>query len=166
MFFQRLTFSTNTCQRLRGIYNLVEHLQWSFFAKKKLFFFKIQKKNTCAGVFLIKLQVSILQLDWKEGLQHRCFLMNFARYLRHLFDRTPPCHCFCSTETCFTNKIAKNPLSKEKKMEALVRKTTSHAKQKRNHYLHYYLLSLHFLLLFKNFVISLFFPWYIENTSF
>ena len=63
---------------------------------------------------LIKLQFSILQLDWKKGLQHRCILMNFARYLRHLLDRTPPCDCFCFTEKCFTNKIAKNPLSKEK----------------------------------------------------
>ena len=114
IFLQRLTFSTNTCQKLRGIYNLVEHLQWSFFAKKNFFLQNSQEKHLCRSLFLIKLQVSILQLDWKKGLQHRCFLMNFARYLRHLFDRTPPCDCFCSTEKCFTNKIAKNPWVKKK----------------------------------------------------
>ena len=132
-----------------------------FREKKIIFFAKFTRKHLCRSLFLIKLQFSILQLDWKKGLQHRCFLMNFARYLRHLFDRTPPCDSFCSTEKYFTNKVAKNPLSKEKKMKTLVRKTTSYAKQKLTHYLR-----LHILLLFKNFVISLLFPWYTENTSF
>ena len=44
--------------------------------------------------------------------------MNFARYLRNTFHRTPPGYCFCSTEKYFTNKIVKNPLRKEKKETA------------------------------------------------
>ena len=39
--------------------------------------------------------------------------MNFARYLRHLFDRPPPGDCFCSNGKYFTNKRVKNPLKKK-----------------------------------------------------
>ena len=76
----------------------------------------------------------ILQLHWNKVLQHKCFLMNFGKYLRQLFYRTPPGNCFCPTEKYFTNKIVKNPLRKEKKWKQLVRKTTTRAKL--NHYLH------------------------------
>ena len=89
IFFQRLTFPTNTCQRLRRIYKSVEHLQWSFFLCKML-----QKKSVPEFLF-----------NKVTGL------------LRHSFYRTPPSDCFCSTEKHFTNKIVKNPLKKEKKME-------------------------------------------------
>ena len=60
--------------------------------------------------------------------------MNFARYLRHLFYRTPPGDCFCSTEKYFTNKIVKNPLIKEKKMETACKKKNN-TEQKLNYYL-------------------------------
>ena len=49
IFFQRLTFRTNTCQRLRRIYNPVEHLQWSFFEKNGFFLQNSQEKAS-AGV--------------------------------------------------------------------------------------------------------------------
>ena len=63
------------------------------------FFFAIfTRKHLCWSLILIKLQVSILQLHWNKGLQHRRFLMNFARYLRHPFYKTPPGDYFCSTE--------------------------------------------------------------------
>ena len=52
---------------------------------EKHFFQKFARKHLCRSLFLIKLQVSILQLHLTEGLQHMCFLMNFARYLRHHF---------------------------------------------------------------------------------
>ena len=68
---------------------------------RNIFFAKLTRKQLCRSLILIKLQVSILQLHWKKGLQHSCFLMNFARYLRHLFYRTPPGDCFCSTEKIF-----------------------------------------------------------------
>ena len=32
------------------------------------------------------------------------------------FDRTRPCHWFCSTEKYFTNKIVKNLLRKKRKL--------------------------------------------------
>ena len=101
---------------------------------RNIFFAKFTRKHLCWSLILIKLQVSILQLHWKKGLQHRCFLMNFARYLRHLFYRTPPGDCFCSTEKYFTNKIVKNPLIKEKKMETACKKKNN-TEQKLNYYL-------------------------------
>ena len=36
--------------------------------------------HLCRSLFLIKLQVSNLQLYWKKRLQYRCFLMNFETY--------------------------------------------------------------------------------------
>ena len=112
IFFQRITFRTNTCQRLRRIYNPVEHLQWSFFEKND-FSFKIHKKKPVPESLFNKV----------TGL------------LRHFFYRTPPCNCFCSTEKHFTNKIVKNPLTKKKK-ETACKKTkkknknaTTHAKK-------------------------------------
>ena len=100
-FFQWLTFPTNTCQRLRRIWNPVEHSKMDHFREIFLFFAKFTRKTLCWSLILIKLQVSILQLHWKKELQHRCFLMNFARHLRHLFYRTPPAGYFCSTEKIF-----------------------------------------------------------------
>ena len=48
--------------------------------------------------------------------------MNFARYLRHLFYRTPQV-TFCSTEKYFTDKIVnKEPSKKRKKMETACKK--------------------------------------------
>ena len=41
------------------------------------------QKHICARVsFLIKLQTSCLQLYWKKRLWHRCFPVNFAKFLR------------------------------------------------------------------------------------
>ena len=57
----------------------------------------------------------------KERTQRRCFLMNFTRYLRHLFYRTPPGDCFCSIEKYCINKIVKN-YEKRKKMETACKK--------------------------------------------
>ena len=65
----------------------------------------------------------------KERLRCRCFLVNFARYLRYLFYRTPSGDCFCSTEKYFTNKIVKSPLKKEKQMETAGKNTTAHAEK-------------------------------------
>ena len=77
-------------------------------------FLQNSQENTCAGVILIRLQVSILQLQWNKGLSHSRILMSFARYVRHLFYITPGGDCFCSTEKYFANKIVKNPLRKGK----------------------------------------------------
>ena len=114
-FFQRLTFPTNTCQRLRRIQNQSEHLRWSFFTK--IFFAKFPRTHLCRNHFLIELQVSILQLYCKNRLPSRCFLINFGRYLKNVFYKTPAGDSFCSAEKYFTNKIAKNPLSKFLKKE-------------------------------------------------
>ena len=57
-------------------------------------------------------------------------------------------NCFCSAEKYFSTKIVKSPLEKEKKLEKLVRKTTTHAEKKLKHS--------QIILLFKNFFITLF----------
>ena len=79
--------------------------------------------------------------------------MNFARYLRNLFYGTLLGNCFCSTEKYFANKIEKNPLGKEKKIEATCKEKNDTRKTKTQST---FALSLHILLLFKNFFISLF----------
>ena len=65
---------------------------------RNIFFVAKFTKHLCWSLILMKLQVSILQLHWKKGLQHRCLLMNLAIYLRHSLYRTPPGNYFCSTE--------------------------------------------------------------------
>ena len=109
-----------------------------------MFFAKFTGNHLCRSLFLIKLQVSILQLHWSKELPYRCSLMIFARYLRHLFYRKPPGDCFCSTEKYFTNKIVMNPLRKETKRKQLVRKTTTHAEQNLNQYLHQVFISFYY----------------------
>ena len=92
-----LTFS-NFFQQFfsRRIQNPVKHSTMELF--KYFFFAKFTRKHLCWSLILIKLQVSILQFHLKKGLQHRCFLVHFARYLRDLFYRTPRGDYFCSTE--------------------------------------------------------------------
>ena len=47
------------------------------------------QENSCArGSFLIKLQAEACNL-LKKGLWHRCFLVNFVNFLKHIFCRTP-----------------------------------------------------------------------------
>ena len=55
---------------------------WNIFSPK------FTGKHLSWSLILIKLQVSILQFYWKKGLLHRCFLVNFARYLRHFLQNT------------------------------------------------------------------------------
>ena len=85
----------------------------------------------CWIFFLIKLQFSILQFYRKKILQYRCFLKNFARYLRH-FQATAP----VPTEKNFTNKIVKSPLKKNWKQ--LVRKTATYAEKNHEVFMPFY----------------------------
>ena len=64
----------------RTFYNGVVFANFFF-----VFFAKFTRKHLCWSLILIKLQVSILQFHWKKGLQHRCFLVNFARYFKRPF---------------------------------------------------------------------------------
>ena len=158
-----------------------------FFWEKKSFCKKLTRKHLCCSLFLIKLKVSILQLHWKKGLQHRCFQVNFARYLRHLFDKTSVLR-----KKYFINKIVKNPLRKRGKNENSLSGKQSH-KQNKN-FTTIYIKSSYPLTLSRRRPLShrnrtgfymitasvlkgltiqkclyfsfLCFPWYIENTSF
>ena len=72
-------------------------------------------KNTCArACFLIKLQVSSLEpaTFLKNRLWYRCFPVNFAKFLRTSFYRTPPGDCFCSFYSHFFLDIAINNCSR------------------------------------------------------
>ena len=97
IFFQRLTFLINTCQRLGCIQNPVEHSTMELYCEK-CFFCKINKKTSVLESHFNKVTGLYPATSLKKGLQHRCFLMNFARYLRHSFYRTPPGDQFCSME--------------------------------------------------------------------
>ena len=57
-------------------------------------FIKFTGKHLCQSLFLIKLQASGLQLFKKKKLWHRCFPVNFAKFLGTPFYRTPPDDCF------------------------------------------------------------------------
>ena len=62
----------------------------------KKVFLKIWQENTCVKVsFLIKLQAEPCDFI-KKRLQHRCFPVNFARFLIKPFYRTSADDCFCS----------------------------------------------------------------------
>ena len=88
-------------------------------------FAKFKAKHLRRSLFLIKLQVSMLQHCSKKRLRHKCFLMNSVRYLRRLFCRTPPGDYFCSTEKYSANKIVKSPLKKRKKKDTAGKKNSS-----------------------------------------
>ena len=95
-------------------------------------FAKLIRKHLYRSPFLIKLQAYILQLHWKKILQHRCFVLNFARYLRQNSSR----QLLLFYGKYFTYKIVKNSLRKAKKWKQFVRKTMTHAEQKLNHNLY------------------------------
>ena len=66
--------------------------------------------------------------------------MNFARYLKHTFNRKPRGDCFCSMENYFTIETIKNSVKKP-----LVRKTTIHAiNTQLNHYFHQVFISFNY----------------------
>ena len=129
------------------------------------FFAKFTRKHLCWSLILIKLQVSILQLHWNKGLQHRCFLMNFARNIQHPFYRRPPGNYFCSTEKIFYQQNSKEPLRKGEKWKQLVRKTTTHT-QNKNWITIYIKSSYPFTIQKCLYFFFLCFLWCTENTSF
>ena len=61
-----------------------QQLHWRYFVKKVLL--KVSQnlqENICAGVFFqITLQTESLQIYFKKRLQRKCFLGNFATFLR------------------------------------------------------------------------------------
>ena len=97
---------------------------------RNIFFPKFIRKHLCWSVILMKLQVSILQIHWKKVLQHRCFLVNFARYLRHFFTEHLQVTISVLRKKCFINKIVKNPPIKRKKMETACKKNNHTGKTK------------------------------------
>ena len=110
-------------------------------------FCKIRRETAEPGFFLIKLQVSILQV-YRKRLWYRYFLMKFERYLSNSFYRTNLGECLCSTE-----KYVISPLKKKKKKETAGKRNIETRKKKTETQL---TSNLHILLIFRNFPISLF----------
>ena len=106
----------------KHIRNPAKYLRWSILLRTNgafsqnfanFFFFKIHKKTPVMKSLFHKVVSLYPATSSKKGLWHRCFLINFAIYLGHLFYKTPPSDCFCSTEKYFNNKVVKNPLRRE-----------------------------------------------------
>ena len=131
---------------------------------EKFFFAKVTRKCLCRSLFLIKLQVSILQLHWAKGLQERCFLMNFVRHSKHLFYRTPSGDCFCSAKKYFTDKIVKTLWKKKKNVNNLSEKQRH--TQNQNLITIYIKSSYPFTIQKCLYFSFLCFSWYIENHEF
>ena len=68
---------------------------------RNIFFSRIHKKTPVLESNFNKVTGVYPATSLKKGLQHRCFLVNFARYLTHLFYRTPPGDYVCSTEKIY-----------------------------------------------------------------
>ena len=56
------------------------------------------EKNLSQSLFLLKLQIFYPVILLKEKDPIQMFSDEFARYLKHLFYRTPLGDCVCSTE--------------------------------------------------------------------
>ena len=132
---------------------------------RNIFFAKFTRKHLCWSLILIKLQVSILQFHWKKGLQHRCFLVNFATYLRHLFYRTPPGDYFYFTEKIFYQQNSKEPSEKRDKNRNKLEEKQPH-RQNKNLITIYIKSSYPFTIQKCLYFSFLCFLWYNENTSF
>ena len=65
---------------------------------KKLFLKNSQKSqgNNCAGESPVLRWIDPAACNFiKKCLKHKCFPMNFVKFLEHLFYRTPPADFFC-----------------------------------------------------------------------
>ena len=128
IFFQQLIFPSNTRSRLRCIQNPVVFTTSAMELFRELCCccccccYKIHKKTTVPESLFYKVIGFYPATSIKKGLQYRCFLMNFAKYVRHLFYGTPLGDSFCSTKKYFTNKIIKKSLRKEKNGNSLQKK--------------------------------------------
>ena len=80
----------------RRIYNLVEHLQWRFFAEilnflgpLKMVLWEISQnsqENICAGIsFFDKVKLCRSAASLKTRLYSRCFLVDFPKFAKTLF---------------------------------------------------------------------------------
>ena len=116
------------------------------------FLAKFTRKHLCWSLILIKLK-SVSSNFTEFFLQHRCFLVNFVRYLRHLFERTRPGDYFCSTEKIFYQQNSKESCEKREKIETACKKNNQTGKTKTWSLFTSILL---ILLLFKNVFISFF----------
>ena len=60
-------------------------------------FAKFTGKQLRQSLFLNKIAGLRPATLLKKRLWHRCFLVNFAKFQRNLFYRTPPDDCFCNS---------------------------------------------------------------------
>ena len=126
---------------------------------RKDFLMQNSQETPVPDSFLIKLQVSMLQLHWKKGPQHKCFLMNFGRYIK-----TPFLHNTSKWLLLFYGKIfyqydSKKPSEKKKEKENKMETACKINNDKRKIKAWSLIISnLPIIFLFKSFFISLFSP--------
>ena len=137
IFSQRLTFPTNTCQRLRRILNLVEHSTMELF--REIFnFCKIHKETLVLESHFNKVTGLYPATSLKERTPTQVFSGEFCEILKTpILQNTSRRLLLLYGKKFQINKIVKNPLRKgNKTWKQLVRKTTTQTKQKHHHYLH------------------------------
>ena len=84
MFFQRLTFPTNTCQRLRRIQNPVEHSTIEL-SRKIFFFCKIHKQTPVLEPHFNKVTGLYPAISLKERTPTEVFSGEFCQILKTPF---------------------------------------------------------------------------------
>ena len=84
-----------------GLYPAIS-LRGNFKERTPIQALEFQRKDSC---------------NFEESIQHRCFLVNFARYFRHLLYRAPSSDYFCSAEKIFYQQNKKEPSEKREKIE-------------------------------------------------
>ena len=124
-------------------------------------FFVNSQKTTVAQSLFNKV-VDFCNFTERKDPQYRCFLMHFARYLRHLFYGKASGDYFCSKQKYFTNNIVKNSLRKEEMETACKKSKDTHKKNLITIYIKF---SYPFII--KKFLYFSFlsFLWYIENAT-
>ena len=60
--------------------------------------YKFRKIHLCQSLFFNKVAGLRPRTLFKNGLQHKCFPVNFANFLRAPFYIIPPDDCFCNEE--------------------------------------------------------------------
>ena len=108
-------------------------LSWTstteLFRGKCFFFGKFTKKYLCQNFSLIKLQLSVLQLYWKKGLQHRWFLLN-CEILKTTFIQKTSRRLLLFYGKIFFQQNSKKHSEKRKRMETASEKNNGTHKTK------------------------------------
>ena len=109
VYFQRLTFPANNCQRLRRIQNLVKHSTMELF--REIFFFsKIHKKKPVLESHINKVTGLYTAILLKERTPTQVFSGEFSEIPETFFTEHLQVTTSVLQKKDFINKIVKSPL--------------------------------------------------------